>query len=53
MRTLRFTVDDQTIRKNPDCDFSGLDGWLCELHQDGFHALQRVVRMHESSKFLV
>ena len=24
MRTLRFTVDGQTIRKNPDCDFSGL-----------------------------
>ena len=24
MRTLRFIVDGQTIRKDPDCDFSGL-----------------------------
>lgn len=32
MRTLRFVIDDQIIKKDPNCDFSGLvpgtDGYL-------------------------
>ena len=32
MRTLKFVVDKQIIKQNPDCDFSGLvpgtDGYL-------------------------
>lgn len=33
MRTLKFIVDNQSIKQDPDCDFSGLvpgtDGYLC------------------------